>query len=220
MADKRLSYPSMDGGDEDSSDLYIQKDSGEYEPYEQHSWAADWDGLLDDDETGEGERGGGESNDSTLDGEMEAYNRVKDLLGSEEDTFEYFPSDAGEENNQRFSMAHLEKAWGSEAKRNIGIANFFYKNFLEENSRRDAESSGIASHYLLVQEFYKAAKHAEKLAVQQLKGEPGTRKMGFKGMNKIMAQKMEERCRDMASRVYSDAKAKIIKMHGGISHGG
>jgi hypothetical protein len=217
MTDKKLHFPSMDEEGGESSNLYYQNDSGEYEPYKPPSWGDEWDDLLDDD-ADDGETGGDRSSGSTHDGEMEAYNRVKDLLGSEEDSFHYFPDDAMEENNQLFSMSRLQKSWASETKRNIGIANFFYKNFLEENLRKEAEHTGIASHYLLVQGFYKAAKHAEQLAMKQMRGESETRTMRFKGMNRIMAQKMEELCRELASRTYSDAKAKIIELHGGISH--
>jgi hypothetical protein len=218
MTDKMLKFKDMPGGEEENQ-LFTQNDTGEYEAYQPPSWGDEWDGLLDDDEADDGETVIGESGDSTLDGEMEAYNRVKDLLGSDEGGFNYFPDDATEENNQRFSMARLEKAWGSETKRNIGIANFFYKNFLHEDTRREAEHTGIASHYLMVDGFFKAAKHAEKLAVQQLKGEPGTRKMRFRGMGDVIKQKLEEKCKEMAARVYSEAQAKIIEMHGGIKHG-
>jgi hypothetical protein len=210
MTAKRLNFPSMDGGD---NDLFIQNESGEYEQYKPPSWADDeLDDLLDDDETG-----GDESGDATLDGEKAAYERAMELTAGE-DNFQYFPAENGEESNQRFSMAHLEKAWGAATKHNIGIANFFYKNFLEKGLRQEAEHTGIASHYLMVQAFYKAAKHAEKLATQQSQGEPGMKKLRVKGMDGVMQQRLEERCCDLASRVYSDAKAKIIEMHGGISN--
>ena len=163
MTSKRLNFPSMGDAPGESSDTFIQNERGEYERFipdesnfDEDSNARDFD--LDDDRT---------EDDDTLAGEREAYARVKDLLGSEENRFEYFPSDAGEENNQRLSMAHLQKSWGSAMKRNIGIANFFYKNFLEKNSRREAENTGIASHYLMVEGFYNAALEMEKLALEK-----------------------------------------------------
>jgi hypothetical protein len=214
MTERRLQFPSMGDDPGGSSDLFIQDEgTGEYTPFipsESDFDDYEWDHDLEDD------RG---KDDDTLGGELDAYNKVQELLGGG-DSFHYFPDDAMEENNKKFSLSRLQKEWGGETKRKIGYTNFFYKNFLPEELQREAEATGLASHYLLVQEFYKAAKHAEKLASQQMRGESETRTMKFKGMNRIMAQKLEERAKDLACQAYARAKDAIIKRHGGIHNGG
>ena len=149
---------------------------------------------------------------------MEAYNKVKELLGGDDGSFHYFPDDAMEEANKKFSMQRLQKEWGGETKRNIGYANFFYKNFLDEGSKREAEKTGIASHYLMVQEFYKAAKRMERFATQKMRGESDIKTLKCPGMHEARIQELEERARDIASQIYSRAKNDIIKQHGGIHH--
>ena len=206
MTDKKLHFPSMD---DPSSDLFIENEDGEYERFIPDDLDDDLDDWDLNDETDDGETG---------DGEKAAYDRAMELTAGEDD-FQYFPSDGGEESNQRFSIAHLDKAWGASTQHNIGIANFFYKNFLNETLRREAESTGIASHYLLVAAFYKAAKRAEKMAMQQNEGETGMKSLKFKGMDKAVNKQLEDRAKDLAIRTYLRAKDAIIAKHGGISHG-
>lgn len=228
MTDKILNFPSMDEPDDDDygsdshsdsdsllNELFRKNERGEYEPFRQNY-------FDDDDRKGghDSDADYGKKDDGIRAGELEAYNRAKEIIGSE--GFQYFPDEASEENNQRFSMAHLQKDWGRETQKNIGFANFFYRNFLHKGSQKEAEQTGIASHYLMVKAFYEAARHAENFATKMMRGESetGIKTLKFKRMSEGSKRQLEERCRDLASRVYNDAKNKIIKIHGGISWGG
>jgi len=190
MTDKKLHFPSMDEGgkDDDSSDFFYQNESGVYEPFRFDSEGDEWDALLGDDETGDGETdnddsGGDHPGDSILAGERFAYNRAKELTAGDEGDFQYFPADTWEETNRKFAMQHLQKEWGVNVGKNLGVSRFFLKNFLEENLIREADHTGIGSHPIMILAFYKAARAMERHA-----GSMGAiiKAIKFKNMNQIM----------------------------------
>jgi len=215
----KLHFPSMDdlGDEADSSDFYYQNDfDGDDDGDERDDLL---NGGTDDDDTGDDDSD--KSKDGIRAGELEAFNKAKTIIDSDNESFQYFPrDDATEEVNQRFSISHLKKEWPGETQKNIGIANFFYKNFLNEASRKEAENVGIASHYLLILAFHRAALQAEKFGKEMMSGDTGDglKKLRYKNMAGVTKQKLEERCRELASSVYNDAKNQIIKMHGSITN--
>jgi hypothetical protein len=228
MTDKILDFPSMDDPDGDEWDyldqgsdnndsllekLFTKNERGEYERFSpDHT-----DGLIGSD-TGDTHRDN--LNDGIRAGEMEAYNKAKEIIGGDGESFQYFPDVATEENNRKFSMAHLQRIWNNETERNIGFANFFYRTFLNEGSQREGEHTGIASHYLMILAFYRAAREAEKFGKKMMnfESETGLKTLRFKGMSEVTKRKLGEKCCELASRVYSRAKNEIIKKHGGIHH--
>ena len=218
--EKTLRFPSMEGGGDYDGDLFQKNDKGEYIPYDTYRYDDDDDfsesGSVEPDETGEG--GGGEDK-SILEGERAAYERIKELTAGEDD-FTYFPADSAEENNQKYAMRELRTAWGANTGFNIGIARSFFKNFLNENLIREAHVTGIASHPLMVLAFYKAAKEAEQFAANQMSGDTGDglKTLKFRGMQEITNRKLEERCRDLASQIYSRTMNEIIRRHGAINY--